>query len=206
MRLQNKNINLKNRIPFLTVQDYLNPKTYKDINILKEKVKNILYNNKNIITNKATGFNAKITNITINKIIHPKPNFKVFNTRYINNLNAACYLNTLFKNAIYIDTLKPMKNKTNNKHEIGYHHFVAPLKMNGQCYKAMITVKEKINSKILYVISVQLFPFNYFKKDIKVKELMENINIWNYELNEFNHYSCNNFIADSIDEYVWIIA
>ena len=207
MNIRNKYININEKINFINSKKYINARTYKDMNLLKEKVKNQLYKNKGIIINTSTGFKAKITNVTINKILHPTPHFKVFNTRYIDNLNAAYYLDQLFKNAVYIDTLKPMKQKPNNINEIGYHHFVAPLKMNGQCYKALITVKERINSKILYVVSVNLFMFNYSEKDILVKELIENINIWNYDLKDYNHYSYSDFVAENIDNsYTWLIA
>ena len=106
-----------------------------------------------------------------------------------------------------MDTLKPMKNKVNNANELGYHHFVAPLKMNGECYKAFITVREKINSKILYVISVKLFKFDYKFETISVKELIDNTSIWNYDLNSYNYYSYSNFVAEGLTHYspIWII-
>lgn len=204
--IRNKYIDINDKMKFIKSKDYINVKTYKDIKLLINKVKNILYDNKGLIMNKATGYTAKITNKTINKIIHPKTNFKVFNSRYIDNLNASCYLKVLFENAIYIDTLKPMKQKANNPSEIGYHHFVAPLKMNNKCYKALITVKERINSKTLYIVSVQIFTFNYFKNSILVKELINNIDIWNYDLQDYNHYDYNNFVAETIEnELIWII-
>ncbi len=207
MKIRNKNININDKIPFIYVENYINARTYGDMNLLKEKVKNKLYNCKGVIINYPTGFSAKITNITINKIIYPTSHFKAFNTKYIDNLNASYYLKYLFKNAIYIDTLKPMKQKTNNQNEIGYHHFVAPIKMNGKCYKALITVKERINSKILYVVSVNLFKFNYKKNDISVKTLINNIDIWNYDLKNYNHYTYNDFVAENIDgDYIWLIA
>ena len=79
--------------------------------------------------------------------------------------------------------------------------------MNGKCYKALITVKERINSKILYVVSVNLFKFNYKKNDISVKTLINNIDIWNYDLKNYNHYTYNDFVAENIDgDYIWLIA
>lgn len=207
MNIKNQYIDINDKIPFIISKNYINAKTYKEIKILQNKVINILYQSKGITINKATGYSAKITNITINKIIHPKPHFKPLNTNYIDNLNAACNLNVLFQNAIYIDTLKPMKQKQNNPNEVGYHHFVAPLKMNGQCYKAYITVKEKINSKILYVVSVTIFSFDCLKDNITVKELINNVNIWNYDLQKYNHYSHRDFVAEYM-EYndIWLIA
>ena len=99
-----------------------------------------------------------------------------------------------------------MKNKVHNVNEKDYHHFVSPLKMNGECYKAYITVREKVNSKILYVVSVKLFKFDYKLDIISVKELIDNTSIWNYDLNAYNYYSYSNFVAESINyNYVWII-
>ena len=79
--------------------------------------------------------------------------------------------------------------------------------MNGQCYKAYITVKEKINSKILYVVSVTIFSFDCLKDNITVKELINNVNIWNYDLQKYNHYSHRDFVAEYM-EYndIWLIA
>ena len=115
-------------------------------------------------------------------------------------------LKELFENAVYLDTLKPMKNKVHNINEKGYHHFVSPLKMNGECYKAYITVREKVNSKILYVVSVKLFKFDYKLSTISVKELIDNTSIWNYDLNSYNYYSYSDFVAESINyNYVWVI-
>ena len=59
-----------------------------------------------------------------------------------------------------------MKSKSDRITEKGYHHFVASLKINNCCYKAYITVKERYNSNILYVVSVILFQFDYLQKSI----------------------------------------
>ena len=88
----------------------------------------------------------------------------------------------------------------------GYHHFVAPLKMRGFCYKAYITVKQKQNSNILYVVSVVLFKFNYSLDFINVKNLIDNTSIWNYDLSDYNYYSYADFVAENLEyDYVWLV-
>ena len=64
----------------------------------------------------------------------------------------------LFENALYIDTLAPMKNKNQNPNELGYHHFIAPIVIEGNIYRVLITGKEKINSKILYSLNIEILP------------------------------------------------
>lgn len=206
--IRNKNINIDTKIKFVENNNYYsNVSTYNDITVLRNMVQKKLNDSKGIMVNKASGFKAKITNATLHKIIHPSSHFNVFSKKYIDDLNAACYLKELFENAIYLDTLKPMKNKVNNVNEKGYHHFVSPLKMNGECYKAYITVREKVNSKILYVVSVKLFKFDYKLDTISVKELIDNTSIWNYDLNAYNYYSYSDFVAESINyNCVWIIS
>ena len=205
--LRNKNIKINTKINFIENNNYYMVLTNNDLNKLREKVKKQLNINRGIINNYATGFKAKITRETIRKIIYPTGNLNVFDCRYIDDLNAACYLKELFENAVYLDTLRPMKNKSNSLTEKGYHHFVSPLKMNGECYKAYITVREKVNSKKLYVVSVKLFKFNYNLNTISVKKLIDNTCIWNYDLNAYNYYSYSDFVAEGINYgYVWFIS
>lgn len=207
--IRNKNINIDTEISFTENNKYYNVKTYSDISKLRNNIQNKLKNNKGLIINTATGFKAKITKETIKKIIYPtaKDNFNALRKKYIDDLNAACYLKELFENAVYLDTLKPMKGKMNSVTEKGYHHFVAPLKMNGECYKAYITVREKVNSKILYVVSVKLFKFDYKLDTISVKELIDNTSIWNYDLSAYNYYSYSNFVAENMNyQYIWMIS
>ena len=205
--LRNKYIKLNTKINIIENNNYIKVSTYQDLNLLRTTVRNTLNLNRGIIVNNATGICAKITKETVNKIIFPKSKFNFFNKRYIDNLNAAVYLDCLFNNAIYIDTLIPMKDKRQSVTEKGYHHFVAPLKMNNYCYKAYITVKEKHNSNILYVVSVILFQFDYSQKSIIAKDLIDNTSIWNYDLNGYNYYSYADFIAESFDyDYVWLVS
>ena len=51
MKIRNKNININDKIPFIYVENYINARTYGDMNLLKEKVKNKLYNCKGVIIN-----------------------------------------------------------------------------------------------------------------------------------------------------------
>ena len=205
--LRNKYINLNTKINIIENNNYIKVNTYWDLKLLRATVKNKLNLNRGIFVNNATGICARITKETVNKIIFPKSKFNLFNKRYIDNLNAATHLTHLFNNAVYIDTLKPMKNKSNSVIEKGYHHFVAPLKMNNCCFKAYITVKERHNSNVLYVVSVILFQFDYSLMSITAKELIDNTSIWNYDLNGYNYYSYTDFIAESFDyDYVWLMS
>ena len=120
---------------------------------------------------------------------------------YIDNLNAACNLREIFENAIYVDTLKPMKTKKNNCNELGYLHFVCPIIMNNKCYKALITVREKVASKTLYIISVELFKTKTFNDDkMLVKDLFQNIKLWNYDNQNYDCYDNHDYICD---DYVY---
>ena len=210
--LRNKNININTKINFIENLKYFEVNTYCEVKQLRHLVEEKLNKDKGPVQNKATGFNAIITRETIQKIIHQtsKSKFNSLTIRYIDNLNAAYYLKELFENAVYIDTLNPMKGKVNNVNELGYHHFVAPLKRQGECYKAFITVREKVNSKILYVVSVKLFKFNYLLNSISAKDLIDNTSIWNYDLNDYNYYIYSDFVAESFDyrfdyNYIWLI-
>ena len=49
----------------------------------------------------------------------------------------------LFKNAVYVDTKENQKSKNANKQMEGFHHFVAPIRMNGNDYRVRITAREK---------------------------------------------------------------
>ena len=202
--LRNKFIDLNTKINFIKNNNYLNVNTYSDVIFLRDKVKNDLNLNRGIVVNMTTGLCAKITKETVNKIIFPKYKFNFFSRKYIDNLNAALFLKELFSVAVYIDTLKSMKENSIN--EKGYHHFVAPLKMRGFCYKAYITVKQKQNSNILYVVSVVLFKFNYSLDFINVKNLIDNTSIWNYDLSDYNYYSYADFVAENLEyDYVWLV-
>ena len=202
LELRNSYITLEDKISFVIADLYINCKSKKEVVLLRKKVKNKLIQNKGFILNKATGYCAKITNDTIKKILFPSTKLNPFKYGYITNLNAALYLDSLFENAIYIDTLKPMKGKENNKNELGYHHFVSPLFMNNEMYRVLITVRQKVNSNILYIVSAKLFNF-YDICDchkIKVSSLINGIKIWNYEFYDYLVYDETDFIGNGLFE------
>ena len=43
MKIRNKNININDKISFIYVENYINARTYSEMNSLKGKVKNKLY-------------------------------------------------------------------------------------------------------------------------------------------------------------------
>lgn len=201
--LRNKYLDLNKNIKFITNKHYIKVKEgdYANLNLLKDKVKEILKTNGHFITNKATGYRAQINKKTINKILFPAPRFDSYNIKYINNLNAACKLKELFKSAVYIDSLPPMKIKKKNPNELGYHHFVAPLYMNGKKYRVFITAREKANSNILYVVSAEIIAkivSDDYKMKISVEELVKNVKLWNYDLEEYHIYNIDNIVCDQI--------
>ena len=157
--LRNKNIDIDTKINFIENLKYFEVNTYREVKQLRHLVAEKLNKDKGIVSNKATGFNAIITRETIQKIIHPtsKSKFNSLTLRYIDNLNAACYLKELFENAVYIDTLKPMKAKINNVNELGYHHFVAPLKMKGEYVIRHLLLLEKKSILRFYMLSLSDF-------------------------------------------------
>ncbi|MCI9585736.1 MAG: hypothetical protein HFH45_03790 [Bacilli bacterium] len=203
--LRNKYLDLNKNIKFIVNKHYYSflPKQYRELNYLRNKVTKILKKENGYIVNKATGYKAKINSHTLNKILHPTVNFNTFDIKYINNLNAACKLKELFENAIYIDSLPPMKGKNKNPNELEYHHFVAPLFMNGKKYRVFITAREKVNSDILYVVSAEVlseFMEGDFPMTISVEKLVENIRLWNYDLEEYHVYNIDNIVCDGKDD------
>lgn len=64
----------------------------------------------------------------------------------------------LFKKAVYVDSIPPQKGKNQNPSYKEFHHFVAPLFMNGGEYRALITAREKVKSNTLYVLKVEVLP------------------------------------------------
>lgn len=102
----------------------------------------------------------------------------------------------LFKNAVYLDTIENQKSKNANKDIKGFHHFVAPLRMEGTEYRALITAREKKNSNTLYVLKVEVLQmkkmpqvatssigsqFTEASLDISIPDLIKDIKIYNYD-------------------------
>lgn len=200
--LKNKNIDKDTKIPYVVSNDYINvPKNDRSaLNSLQEKVKQLP---RGTYENKATGYKADITGRTIGKIIRPKPQFYPWGKNYIQNLNAALYLPELFENAVYIDTKYNQKEKNANKSIKGFHHFVAPIYMDNQMYRALITAREKENSNILYIVDTEILKN---KKDlalpnnmngnllarssgISIPDLIKDVKIYNYDTQAEQSYS-----------------
>lgn len=203
--LRNKYLDLNKNIQFVINEHYYSflPKQSNKLNYFRNKVTETLKMENDYIVNRATGYKTKIVKSTIRKILYPSTNFNAFGVKYINNLNAACKLKELFENAVYIDSLPPMKGKNKNPNELGYHHFVAPLFMNGRKYRVFITAREKINSDILYVVSAEVLSEvvdDNTSMSISVEKLVENIKLWNYDLEEYHIYNIDNIVCDGVED------
>ena len=189
------------------------PKTIKRCKQFQLETKNNLKKIKGVYKNLSTGYSATITSETIGKILRPNPRVDWNSSKYNSNLYIANYLPVLFEKAIYVDTLAPMKNKKANSNELGYHHFVAPISINGIHYRIIITARQKKNSDVLYVVSIEsvLFHPNIYQNDYKdtydisyrisIKELMENIKIWNYDLEDYLIYTIEDFVCSNTSNY-----
>ena len=200
--LKNSNINNKTKIPIIYSKEkvIINKQNSKRLQLkFKNTVKNGNY------TNKATGYVATINAETKSKIINPKQKLNKTQKEYILRIISALELPQLFENALYIDTLNPMKNK-NNQNELGYHHFVAPIVIDRVLYRVLITGKEKINSKRLYSLNIEILPTKsgtiprvnkhslkgIVPTDITISELTYNVNIFNYQTGKNQQYSSKN--------------
>lgn len=194
--LKNKNLDIDSRIPFTHLRNYINVSKgdSASLNKLEDAVKGI---KRGTYVNKATEYMADINRETINKALHPKSGkMNNFSTRYIDNLNAMQVLPELFREAVYIDSKPPQKSKNKGKAIQNYHHFVAPLYMNNDEYRALITAREKTNSNTLYVLRVEVLPIKKRQSvgssanavsllrglpfDISVADLVNGVNIYDY--------------------------
>ena len=206
--LKNKNLTVDSRIPFVELKNYINvtKNDYSSLNALESKVKNL---KRGTYQNDATGYSADINADTIRKAIHPTHNnFNPFTEGHIRNLNAMANLPKLFKNAVYIDSRSPQKGKNQNPSYKEYHHFVAPIFMNGGEYRALITAREKVNSNTLYVLKVEVLPTQKrhtlsatqqnnavgsqwlsVPSDISIPELVKDVKIKNYDTNTEDTYN-----------------
>ena len=134
---------------------------------------------------------------TIGKIIKPTKSFNPWdkNHNYIENLNAALKLTELFENAVYIDSKAPQKTKNEGKQIKEFHHFVAPIEMNGGDYRVLITAREKVNSNTLYVVKTEILQNKMqgasvagqkpptmigAPRTISVADLVNGVNIYDY--------------------------
>ncbi len=195
--LKNENITPDTKIPYVNHSSYMEVKKNdnKALRKLQDKVKGL---KRGTYENKATGYKADINAKTLNKIINPthSPKFSPWVGNYIENLNAAIYLPELFENAVYLDTKEPQKLKNEGKQIKGYHHFIAPIYMNGREYRVRIVAREKQNSDVLYIVDTELFPMkngaavpnnqngNSYATplDISIPELINGVKIYDYDM------------------------
>ena len=203
--LRNKNITEDTPIPYVVSDKYIhvNKNNRIALSYLQDEVKKLP---RGTYENKATGYKADINSNTINKAL--KPTHKEFNeygANYIRNLNAILNLPELFKNALYVDTIKNQKDKNLNKKIKGFHHFIAPLKMNGEDYRALITAREKENSDSIYVLRVEVMPmkkkmpqvatssigsqFTEASSTVTIPDLIKDVKIYDYDMQKNIEYT-----------------
>lgn len=190
------NINLtpESMIPYLKKTNYIRVTRgdYESLKQAQERVKNLKRWN---YTNSATGYRAKITARTIGKIL--KPSHKGFNEyakKYVDNLNAAAHLPALFRRAVYLDSRDNQKPKNSKMQHLRYHHFIAPIRMNGKNYRVRIVARETAQADALYIVEVETLA----KKEgrplpntrsgnlranpsVKVTDLVEGVKIYDYD-------------------------
>ena len=183
------------KVNYITLTNFHHVTNRQDLNQLKELVKINIKNINYPLINKSTGYKVTISSKSIGKMLlgtsqkiiikmlFPAPYFNPFIKDYINNLNFLLKIEDLFINAIYIGSFKQMKNK--NSKSI-FHHFVAPIKINNSSYKIFIT----IYNNSLYSINSKFIKET--KEDsIKVKELVDNIELYNYQIKNYELININ---------------
>ncbi len=187
------------------------PNNLSESKKLQQETKNKLNRLKGIYINESTNYRACITSETIGKILRPAPKINEVSISYYLNLLVSQQLDSLFKKAIYVDTLLPMKR--NNPNEIGYHHFVVPIAINNLQYKVMITAREKKNSNILYVVKVNVVSDINLSKvvqindiyQISVRDLIDDVSIYNYNLHSYIKYDHTDYLSENNLEYGYCI-
>lgn len=201
--LQNVNINKDTKIPIVESTDYtvVPVNDYNTLHTLQEDVKKL---KRDTYENKASGYKADINAKTISKILHPTSKFNPWHGHYIDNLNASKHLPELFENAVYVDTKENQKSKNANKEVEGFHHFVAPIRMNGNDYRVRITAREKANSNTLYIVDAEVLQNNKgnvvpnanangnistLPSEMSIADLVNGVNIFDYNLQKNQSYT-----------------
>ncbi len=182
--LENSKLNI------IILPKYYNVLNRQDLNELKELVKIKIKNLKYPLINKSTGYKININSKSIGKILYPAPYFNPFIKDYIINLNASLIIDELYYNAIYVGSLKEMKN---NKANNIYHHFISPLRIANKIYKVFITI---YNSS-LYSISLEFLKTANDSK-INVKDLVNNTEIYNYQIKNYELININTMRSQHI--------
>ena len=201
--LANKNIAKDTKIPIVENPNYraVPQNDHKALEGLRSEVKKIA---RGTYENKATGYKASINADTIGKIISPTSKYDPWKGNYIDNLNASIYLPTLFENAVYVDTKGNQKPKNANKQINGFHHFVAPIRMNGNDYRVRITAREKANSDTLYIVDAEILNTNNkgnalpnktngnisaLPSEMSIAELVNGVKIYDYNTQQDDVYT-----------------
>lgn len=213
--LKNENLSPDARIPYTAHQSYISVKK-NDNAALKNLQDSVRKLKRGTYENKATGYKADINRVTIGKILNPSGGngFNRWSKKYIDNLNAATQLPELFENAVYIDTKGNQKAKKANQQIQGYHHFVAPIYMDGKEYRARIVAREKQNSDVLYIVETEIMPIkngssgsrskaSYFVSvpfDISIPELVNGVKIYDYNMQKNDIYNHNDIKYSMPDE------
>ena len=202
--LKNENISPDARIPYTVHKSYITVRK-NDTAALKELQDSVKGMKRGTYENKATGYKADIVRETVGKIINPsgKSKFNHWAKKYIDNLNAAAYLPELFENAVYVDTKGNQKSKKANQQIQGYHHFVAPIYMDGKEYRVRIVAREKQNSDTLYIVETEVMKikngssvgrrsssrFVSVPSDISIPELVDGVKIYDYNMQRNDVYT-----------------
>ena len=214
--LKNENLSPDARIPYTVHQSYISVKK-NDNAALKKLQDNVRKLKRGTYENKATGYMADINGRTVGKILNPSHNMKhaQWSKKYIENLNAAAYLPELFENAVYVDTKENQKSKKANQQIQGYHHFVAPIYMDGKEYRVRIVAREKQNSDTLYIVETEIMtikdgvrklpgqkPRNLgaTPSDISIPELVNGVKIYDYNMQKNDIYNHNDIKYSMPDE------
>ena len=213
--LKNENISPSTRIPYTIHQSYISVKKNDNAALqnLQDSVRKL---KRGTYENKATGYKADIIGETIGKIISPSRNksFNRWSKKYIDNLNAATQLPELFENAVYVDTKGNQKAKKANQQIQGYHHFVAPVYMDGNEYRVRIVARDKKNSDTLYIVETEIMPikngssvgrpkasqFVSVPSDISIPELVNGVKIYDYNMQKNDIYNQNDIKYSLPDE------
>ena len=214
--LKNENLSPDARIPYTVHQSYISVKK-NDNAALKNLQNSVRKLKRGTYENKATGYKADINGRTVGKILNPSHNMKhaQWGKKYIENLNAAAYLLELFENAVYVDTKENQKSKKANQQIQGYHHFVAPIYMDGKEYRVRIVAREKQNSDTLYIVETEIMtikdgvrklpgqkPRNLgaTPSDISIPELVNGVKIYDYNMQKNDIYNHNDIKYSMPDE------
>ncbi|MDD6476524.1 MAG: peptidoglycan DD-metalloendopeptidase family protein [Eubacteriales bacterium] len=213
--LKNEKLSPDARIPYTAHQSYISVKK-NDNAALKNLQDSVRKLKRGTYENKATGYKADINRVTIGKILNPSGGngFNRWSKKYIDNLNAATQLPELFENAVYVDTKENQKSKKANQQIQGYHHFVAPIYMDGKEYRVRIVAREKQNSDVLYIVETEIMPIkngssgsrskaSYFVSvpfDISIPELVNGVKIYDYNMQKNDIYNHNDIKYSMPDE------